>query len=271
LRLRDTLERYLTGAGPPDPERVRQLVVNLERWRWLPARLEPPYIIVNIAAQELRLVEACGSTSDHRVILGRTDWQTPLVYSAVTHVVLAPPWSVPATIMREELLPQIRADTGYLSRGPFLVYRGRDTRPVNPATIDWWGPDTLRVRLVQQPGPTNPLGRVKLVFKNEFAVYLHDTSAPGLFRAADRALSHGCVRVENALELAARLLQGAPEWDRERLAQVAGEWITRWITLPHPTPVYLAYFTAWVDADGVLQRRDDLYGWDARLAAALGF
>jgi murein L,D-transpeptidase YcbB/YkuD len=269
--LREVLARSLSGAGPPPPELVRQLLVNLERWRWLPERLEAPYVLVNIPAQELRLVEACGSTSVHRVILGRTDWQTPLVHSVVTHIVLAPPWRVPGEIMRQEILPQIRADTGYLSRGPFLVYRGRDTRPLNPATIDWWGPDTLRVYLVQEPGPTNPLGRVKLVFKNEFAVFLHDTPAPGLFGATDRALSHGCVRVENALELATRLLQDAPGWDRERLAQVAGEWKTRWIALPHPTPVYLSYFTAWVDADGVLQRREDLYGWDARLAAALGY
>jgi murein L,D-transpeptidase YcbB/YkuD len=250
---------------------VRKLAVNLERWRWLPERLEAPYLLVNIPAQELRLAEACGTTSVHRVILGRTDWQTPLVHSAVTHVVLAPPWSVPGKIMREEILPLIRADTGYLRRGPFLVYRGRDTRPVNPATINWSGPDTLRVRLVQQPGPTNPLGRVKLVFVNDFAVYLHDTPATALFRGADRTLSHGCVRVERALELAARLLADAPGWDAARLAREAATWTTRWIALPRPVPVYVTYFTAWVDADGALQLRDDVYGWDARLAAALGF
>jgi murein L,D-transpeptidase YcbB/YkuD len=271
-RLRDALARYRSGAdGPPAPERVRQLAVNLERWRWMPPRLDAPYLVVNIPAYELRMVEADGAVMS-RVILGRTDWQTPLVHSAVTHVVLAPPWRVPQEILRRELLPLIRADTGYLGGHKFLVYRDRTSRPVDPGAIDWSAPDsTLNIRLVQLPGPANPLGRVKLVFANQFAIALHDTPAPDLFRDADRALSHGCVRVESAIELAARLLRDAAGWDVDRLTALAGTWQTRWIALPRPVPVYVTYFTAWVDDDGVLQFRDDVYGWDAKLAAALGW
>lgn len=270
-RLRAALQREFTSAGWPDTALRRLLVVNLERWRWLPPQLETPYLMVNIPAQELRLVEAGGTQTAYRAILGRSDWRTPLVTSAVTQVVLAPSWRVPAEIMRREILPLVRADTTYLQRNGFLVFRGRSTRAVDPATVDWWGADTLRVRLVQQPGPGNPLGRVKLVFENDFSVGLHDTPAPGLFDAPDRALSHGCVRVEKAMELASRLLDGDPKWDAERLMAAAATWTTRSIALPRRVPVYVTYFTAWVDDDGVLQRRADLYGWDARLAAALGF
>ena len=270
-RLRAVLALELSRASPPDPALVQQLVVNLERWRWLPRQLEVPYLLVNVPAQELHSVAACGTTSLHRIVVGRPDWQTPLINSAVTHVVLAPSWRVPGEIMRREILPLIRADSGYLRRHKFLVYRGRGTRPVDPASVDWSGPDTLRVRLEQQPGPTNPLGRVKLVFANAFAVGLHDTPAAALFDAGDRALSHGCVRVESAFVLAASLLGGAAGWDVERLTAAADTWTTRWIALPRPVPVYVTYFTAWADDHGVLQRREDVYGWDARLAAALAF
>jgi murein L,D-transpeptidase YcbB/YkuD len=271
-RLRQALARYRSGAaGPPDPVRERQLIANLERWRWLPRRLEAPYLVVDIPAFELQVHDSGGVTRS-RVILGRSDWRTPLVHSTVTHVVLAPPWRVPDEIARREILPLIRADTGYLGRHGFLVYRAGTTRRLDPATIDWTAPDTaLRVRLVQQPGPTNPLGRVKLVFANQFAIALHDTPAPGLFDNGTRALSHGCVRVEGALPLAARLLAGTGGWDVERLTSTADAGTTRWIALPRPVPVYVTYFTAWVDDEGVLRFRDDLYGWDAALAAALGF
>jgi len=270
-RLRDALARYRSGAnGTPEPDRVRQLAVNLERWRWLPRRLEAPYLMVNIPAFELQVMDSGGAVASSRVILGRTDWQTPLVHSSVTHIVLAPPWRVPQEITRRELLPLIRSDTSYLRRHGFDVYRPGAPGPVDPATVDWTLPDSVQdVRLVQRPGPANPLGRVKLVFANQFAIALHDTPAPELFAAKDRALSHGCVRVESALELAARLL-GGTAWDEKRLTAVADSGSTRWIALPRPVPVYVTYFTAWVDPDGVLQLRDDRYGWDARLAAALG-
>ncbi len=272
-QLREALARYRSVAfGPPDPARVRQLVANLERWRWLPRRLDVPYLVVNIPAFELQLVDTGGAATTSRVILGRTDWRTPMVHSAVTHVVLAPPWRVPAEITRRELLPLIRADTSYLRRHGFDVYRPGRASPVDPATVDWTLPDSLqKVRLVQRPGPANPLGRVKLVFANQFAIGLHDTPAPHLFDSQDRALSHGCVRVESALELAARLLAGTGGWDLARLAGVADTGKTRWIALPRPVPVYVTYFTAWVDDEGVPQFRDDVYGWDDALATALGF
>ena len=271
-RLREALARYRETAGNPGaPELERRLIVNLERWRWLPRRLAGPYLMANIPAFTLHVVDSGGAAAQSRVILGRSDWRTPLLHSRVTHVVLAPPWRVPAEIARREIFPQMRADSTYARRHGFLVYAGGATKPLDPAAIDWSVPDSvLDLRLVQQPGPSNPLGRVKLVFANQFSVALHDTPAGELFGNVERALSHGCIRVEGALELAARLVAGAHGWDLERMTSAAETWKTRWIAVPRPVPVYVTYFTAWVDDHGELQLYDDIYGWDAALARVLG-
>jgi murein L,D-transpeptidase YcbB/YkuD len=253
-------------------ERVRQITANLERWRWLPRVLDSVYVAVNIPAYELLVVQHGVATMVQRVILGRTDWRTPITSSAITHVVVAPSWIVPREIARQELVPVIRADTGYMTRAGILVYPEDDpTTAADPRTVDWWVPDSgFAYRLVQLPGPLNPLGRVKLVFENRFGVYLHDTPGADLFAERDRALSHGCVRVDGALDLAAWLLRDVEGWDTARLAETAATGATRWLKLPHPTPIYLTYFTAWVDTAGTLQLRPDLYGWDETLAARLG-
>lgn len=254
----------------PVTARLRQIEVNLERWRWLPRQLEPPYVMVNIPAYELAVVDSAGTVTRRRVILGRPDWRTPLLRGTITHVVIAPSWGVPPEIARRELAPLLRADTGYATRTRMLVYPlSGEPNAVDPATVDWSAPDSaFPYRLVQLPGPTNPLGRVKLVFRNRFGVYLHDTPAVELFGSAERALSHGCVRVEDALGLARWLLHERPDW-AARLDTLAAAGTTQWIRLPRAVPVYLVYFTTWVDARGDLQFRDDLYGWDGLLSAAL--
>jgi murein L,D-transpeptidase YcbB/YkuD len=251
---------------------IRQLEMNLERWRWLPRGLEPPYVLVNIPAFQLLLVDHDGVTL-RRVVLGRPDWPTPLLAGAITHVILAPTWTVPPEIARQEVIPAVRADSGYLSRLGIDVFAdtGPLTRPLDPALVDWAaatadsGP---RVRLVQRSGPANPLGRVKFLFDNPLAIYLHDTPATELFAGDRRALSHGCVRVDGAMELAQQLLHDVPGWDASRLAEAAAG-VTRSVRPAHPVPIHLVYFTAWVGGDGALQLREDVYGWDAKLAAAL--
>jgi murein L,D-transpeptidase YcbB/YkuD len=270
VALRDALAR-LGATAPPDV--VRRIEVNLERWRWLPRRLEPPYVLVNIPAFELRLVERGGAVQVRRVVLGRPDWPTPLLAGTITHVILAPTWTVPAEIARQEVIPAVRADTGYLARLGIQVFADSGSlTPLDPALVDWTAAtsDSVpRVRLVQLPGPANPLGRVKFLFDNPLAIYLHDSPATELFAAEERALSHGCVRVAGAMDLAERLLRDVPGWDASRLAEVAAAGVTRSVALSRPVPIHLVYFTAWVDEGGVLQLRDDVYGWDAKLAAAL--
>jgi murein L,D-transpeptidase YcbB/YkuD len=265
-------DRTRAALNTPVEQRLRQLELNLERWRWLPRRLEAPYVMVNIPAFELRFVDTGGAVTARRVILGRPDWRTPLLAASITHIVVAPPWGVPTEIARRELVPLLRADTGYAARAGILIYPegNGETGAVDSWAVDWSAADSaFPYRLVQLPGPANPLGRVKLVFRNAFGVYLHDTPAIELFGAPERALSHGCVRVDGAFALARELLRDRPEWTPGRLDSLAARWTTQWIRLARPVPVYLVYFTAWVDAAGDVQFRNDLYDWDTLLAASL--
>jgi murein L,D-transpeptidase YcbB/YkuD len=188
-------------------------------------------------------------------------------------VVLNPVWNVPRSIAVQEVVPLIRADTGYLRRAGMevLLDSGDAARRVDAAGVDWAAvtDSTFPYRLVQAPGPTNPLGRLKLVFPNPFNVALHDTPAGQLFGASSRAMSHGCIRVDRVLDLALRLLQDDPAWSADAVARALEEPRERWIAVARPVPVYVGYWTAWVRGDGAVEFRDDAYGWDGKLAAAL--
>jgi len=250
--------------------RVRQLEANLERWRWLPRALGARRIVLNIPAFSIELVEDDRVVLALRAVVGRTDWPTPIVSGVVTHVVLNPSWRVPHDIAVSELLPLVRADPHHLAREGIEVLSATG-RPVDPDAVDWTTmTDTaFRLRFVQAPGPRNPLGLVKLEFANPFAVFVHGTPQPEQFRQAQRALSHGCVRTEQAVELAVYLLRDDPAWSRDtiRAALERGQQLR--IPVRKPPAVHLAYWTAWVNAAGAVQFRDDVYGWDAKLLEAL--
>lgn len=245
------------NVGPA--ARVRQIIVNLERWRWLPRALERPYVMVNTAGFLVDYVADDTSGLTSRVIVGRKDWPTPIVSSAITAVVFRPSWSVPHSIAGKELLPLIRANPGYLREQGFRVFKGK--QEVNPAAVEWRsiGRRSLSYRFVQKPGPLNPLGGVKLQFDSDFGVYLHDTPSRSLFELYPRRLSHGCVRVERVTELVARLLPG---WSLDSVLTEMQQGEEHRVPLPAAVPVHLVYWTAWVDAAGV-QFRDDGYGWDS--------
>lgn len=259
--------REALDVSPAD--RAEQIALNLERWRWLPRALGERYIVVNSAAFTLRLVEHDSIVWQTRAIVGRLDWPTPVVSSVVTGLSFRPTWKVPRVIAARELLPLIQQDSTYLRRERIRVYRD-SSRPgeLNPATIDWPAvtESTFTFQLVQEPGGTNPLGGVKLVFRNRFSVFIHDTPARRLFRDVWRTFSHGCIRVEHAGQLAGRLL---PAWsaDSIRAAMTTGR--DRWVALPQPIPVHLGYWTAWATDDGLVAFSGDPYHWDDELARAL--
>jgi murein L,D-transpeptidase YcbB/YkuD len=263
----------LAALNVPVGNRIRQLELNLERWRWLPRAPASRFVLVNSVAFELQLVEDEHAVMVARVIVGRPDWPTPIVSGALTHLVLNPVWNVPRSIAVQEVAPLIRSDTGYLGRAGMevLLDSGGAARRVDPASVDWTAitDSTFPYRLVQAPGPTNPLGRLKLVFRNPFNVALHDTPASKLFSVPNRTLSHGCIRVDRLLDLAIRLLGNDPRWPPENVARVLEEPRERWIALLEPVPVYVGYWTAWVGSDGMAEFRDDPYGWDGKLAGAL--
>jgi murein L,D-transpeptidase YcbB/YkuD len=250
-------------------ERTRRMALNLERWRWLPRALGPRYLMVNSTAFRLDVVEGGRVTLSRRVIVGRTDWPTPIVSARATGFAFSPVWNVPRDIAAQEILPRVRARRDYLARERIRVFAG--AVEVSPDTIDWSAvtESTFAFRFVQAPGRGNPLGGVKLLLSNPFNVSLHDTPLPELFDAPVRTFSHGCVRVEGVAELAAHLLPPDSLWPADSIAIAMADTAERVVGLPQAVPVYFAYWTAWVDEDGIVQFRDDVYGWDARLAKAL--
>ena len=244
--------RTLAALNAPVASQIRQLELNLARARDDQLRRRAPrYVEVNIPAFELRLVENGEVVLRSRVIVGDADTPTPVFDDQIRFIELNPSWYVPASIV-PELVRQSGGDPGYFERNNFIV-RG--------------GPGTDQpLRLVQRPGPGNALGRMKFLFPNHHAVYLHDTSQPRLFGRAERSLSHGCVRVEKPMELAVALL-ARDGWDEARIAQALARGKTQRIELSEPVPVLLEYRTAFLDETGILQFRPDIYGHDA---AAIG-
>lgn len=261
----------LAQMNLPIEERIRQIEWNLERWRWLPERLGERHLAVNIPDFSLQVVEAGVAVESFRVVVGKTRQQTPVFSDLMTYLELNPYWNVPAGILRNEILPAVRKDPDYLRQEGMEVLAGwgEEAAALRPEEMDWSSLHPGRIRVRQRPGGRNALGRIKFVFPNRFDVYLHDTPAVRLFARSERALSHGCVRVDRPVDLAVRLLGGDPAWSRERITKAVATGERRVIRLPQPVPVHLLYWTAWVDDGGELHFREDLYGGDRAMARAV--
>ncbi|MCC3160306.1 L,D-transpeptidase family protein [Hymenobacter sp. 15J16-1T3B] len=255
----------------PLQRRIDQIIVNMERWRWIPKRFEPNYLLVNIPDYHMWVYENGKPALDMRVIVGKTLNATPVFSDKMEYVVLAPYWNVPFSIIDKELRNKLAADpNGTLDRLDMEVVKGYGAKatPVDPTSIDWANltQDTWKYTLRKRPGPKNDLGDVKFLFPNSQDIYLHDTPHDELFSQAKRGFSHGCVRVEKPLVLAEYLLRNKPGWDMSKIQQTVAEGKEQYVTLPEKLPVYLVYFTAWVDDAGNLHFRDDIYGHDKALA-----
>ena len=262
----------LAALNVPVADRIRQLELNLERWRWLPFELGDRYIAVNSAAFTLAVIDSGCTLFVAPVIAGRVDWPTPITSGTLTDVVFNPRWNIPRSIAVREVLPAVRRDPMYLARQGIHVMS--DATELDPALIHWdrVGDSAFAYWFWQEPGPRNPLGRIRFGISNRFGVALHDTPNQGPFRLRTRVFSHGCVRVAGAEALAAYVLGAVPGWgvNAEDSVRVAvSQPIERFVPVPQSMPVYLDYWTAWVDEDGTVQFRPDVYRWDAELAAAL--
>lgn len=253
--------------------RLRQIATNMERWRWMPDDLGRRYIMVNIAGFELEVVEDGSIVMDMRVIVGRTYRTTPVFSELMTYLEINPYWNVPDSIARNDILPRVRANPNYLREQGIRVLGDWSPHavPIDPATIDWHGigNGALPFRFRQDPGPQNALGRIKFMFPNRFAVYLHDTPSRELFDRTVRTFSSGCIRIERPYELGAWLLRGTALGSAAALRAAIDEGGTRAITLPEPIRVHLTYATAWVGEGGEVHFRDDVYGRDESMLQAL--
>jgi murein L,D-transpeptidase YcbB/YkuD len=231
-------------------ERVRQIELNLERWRWLPSTLGDPHVLINIPAFSLVVTEHDRPVLSMRIVVGKDYLRTPIFSGAITQVILSPFWNVPESIAAKELRPKERRTPGYLAHEHIEVLKGG--------------------RLRQMPGPWNSLGLIKFNIPNRYGVYLHDTPAKGLFEESTRAFSHGCMRIERPVELATWLLRDRPEWTRDRIVDQSQRGIEKAIDVRKPLPVHVLYWTVYIDdGDGEVHFAPDIYQRDARLEAAM--
>ena len=252
-------------------QRAGVLALNIQRLRLLPDTVSTG-IMVNIPAYSLVYYQQGSEVLASRVIVGRPDRKTPMMSSALNNVVVNPPWNVPPTLARKDILPKVWNDPGYLERHNYVVLRGWNSKEtIDPWRVDWGTitPSNLPFRFQQAPGAHNSLGRYKFNMPSSDAIYLHDTPNHNLFQKNERALSSGCVRVNKASELASMLLQDAG-WNDTRISDALQEGNTRYVNIRQNIPVNLYYLTAFVGSDGRTQYRTDIYNYDLTARSGAG-
>lgn len=256
------------NRGPQ--ERIDQVRINMERWRWLPDELGGRHIRANIAGFSLTVWENGRQLRTHLMIVGRPYRKTPVFSSTIQYVVFNPWWETPHNIARRDKLPDFRKDPSSIGQLGFQVL-DRSGQLVDPEAIDWnqVSAANFPYRLRQAPGPQNALGRVKIMFPNRHNVYLHDTPTQGLFAQRQRAFSSGCLRTQEALDLAAWLLRDVPQWDRSRIDAAVAAGAERRVDLASQVPVHIMYLTAVAEPNGVVRYLDDIYDRDGAVLAGL--
>jgi murein L,D-transpeptidase YcbB/YkuD len=250
----------------PAAYRLQQIELNMERWRWVPRSFGERYLIVNIPEYALHVFEGRRSVLDMRVVVGKVLTATPVFSDQMTQVVFNPTWGVPKSIAQGEMATAIQKDPEYLAKHHIRVFdrAANAEKEVDASSVNW--SDTVavgRLQLQQDEGSDNALGRIKFLLPNRFDVYLHDTPAGQLFASEDRSFSHGCVRVEDPVKLAEYVLRGTPAGSAEQIQRLIDAGTTTAVPVSTPLPVHIVYFTAFVDTDGAVGFRKDVYGIDA--------
>lgn len=245
--------------------RIRQMMINLERLRWLPAELEKNYLLVNIPEYRLHIYEGGKLVWETNVVVGKEMTRTSIFKGNISEIVLNPYWNVPPSIANNEILPELKKDPSYLEKNNMEVVQNGQV--VNPYSV-YWGDYTGNIpyEVRQKPGDDNSLGKIKFLFPNGFNIYLHDTPSKALFDLNKRSFSHGCIRVEYPKSLAFYLLRNNKSWSQERIENVLATDESTSIAIRPKVPVYITYFTAWVDPKGNLNFRNDVYNLDGKLA-----
>jgi murein L,D-transpeptidase YcbB/YkuD len=248
---------------------AEQIRMNLERWRWAPRDLGERYVLINVPAYQMQVMEGETPALAMRVIVGQPNHQTPLFSDEMTYVVFSPYWNIPPDILRNETLPRIARDPEYLERNNMEVVGTSGV--VDPGSIDWSDEGATRgLTFRQRPGDDNALGLVKFIFPNHFNVYLHDTPGDHLFNKEKRTLSHGCIRIENPLAMAEYVMEDNDKWDSARIQAAMQSRREQAVTLKQKLPVHIGYWTAWVESDGkTVTYTDDPYGIDPKHARLL--
>jgi murein L,D-transpeptidase YcbB/YkuD len=268
----------LAALNVPVEHRIRQIELNLERYRWLPSDFGKRYILVNIPDYRLYAYDDGNEALTMRVIVGdEYGSATPVFADSMTYLVFRPQWDMPRGILVDEVIPKVRENIYYLAEhGYEVIDTARNEVVDDPAAIDWSDLDSTNItfRVRQKAGAGNALGNVKFMFPNQFSIYLHDTPNRQLFQQQERTLSHGCVRVENPVRLAAYVLGDQGDWSEDKISVAmqpadSGDVEPLPVDLEEPVPVYLVYLTAFM-REGVLHFRDDPYKKDSRAMSPMG-
>lgn len=233
--------------------RIEQLLVNLERMRWLPPRPDSLFLLANIPSYRLYVMENGQPVFDMAIVVGKERFGTVIFTDSLKYVVFSPYWNIPRSIVRNEIQPAMNRNPRYLEQQNMEITGHSNGLPI----------------IRQKPGGNNALGRVKFIFPNNYSIYFHDTPAKSLFSREKRAFSHGCIRLEEPARLADYLLQNKPGWTTEKISEAMYSGEEKWVTLDNPVPVFITYFTAWVDQNNLLHFRDDIYGHDKNMADRL--
>lgn len=258
-------QKTISELNKPIEFRIKQLMVNMERLRWIPIQLEKQYILVNIPAFTLHVFEAGKPIWSTKVVVGKAARKTSIFRGNLSQVILNPYWGVPTSIVRNEMLPRLKKNPNYLTNNNMEVFSG-STR-IDPSQVNWASyKGNVPFDIRQKPGKSNALGKMKFMFPNNYHIYLHDTPSKGLFGETNRAFSHGCIRVENPRWLAYYLSQNNKAWSKERIDQILETDTQIGIRIIPTVPVYIVYFTAWVDDNELLHFRNDVYHLDSKLA-----
>ena len=238
----------LNELNRPVAALIKQIIVNMERCRWVPYNPQGEYFLVNIPAYKLYIFNKDSLLWSMNIVAGKPVHKTVIFNGNLKHIVFSPYWNVPTSIYKKEVLPGMRRDPNYLKKHNMEKF-GNSVR--------------------QKPGPNNSLGEVKFLFPNSYSIYMHDTPSKNLFNEDKRAFSHGCIRLAEPKKLAMYLLRNYPEWTEEKIDAAMSAGKEKYVTLKETVPVFIAYFTAWVDENGKLNLRQDVYDRDSRLEEML--
>jgi murein L,D-transpeptidase YcbB/YkuD len=254
----------------PVQEKAELISLNLERLRWHPhTTADNNEVVVNVPEFMMRIYSNKKAKLEMRVVTGTEFNATPVFHDTLKYIVFSPTWSVPKSIIEEEFLPKLKENAEHFGTERFRFYK--DGQEIDP-TIEDWTDDSMDVKaykVVENPGPDNSLGRVKFIMPNDFSIYLHDTPASKMFALEERALSHGCIRLEKPVDFANYLLQDQPEWTTKKIKEAMEKGEPVQVNLNKPFPVYIVYRTVWVDKNNRLNFREDIYGHDQRQLARL--
>ena len=237
--------QLIKDMNVPAKERLKQILLNMDRMRWMPQKPSGNLIIVNIPEFTLHVMEGKNKLFDMAVVVGQVGHNTMMFNGDLNQVIFSPYWNIPQSIIENEIMPAIKRNPNYLANKNMEQIGGN---------------------IRQKPGPGNALGKVKFIFPNSFNMYFHDTPAKSLFGQDKRAFSHGCIRLSEPQKMAEWLLRNQPEWDQEKIVKAMNQTHEKAVKLKDPVPVFILYYTAWVDEEGQLNFRDDVYQHDQELA-----